>query len=152
MICFVAVFLSVALFFPIAVHAAPVKVPASTTVHFWGPVYPTSDGYDLSKTLDRGLCKHPNETITIDPNDPTHWILDFPSADSCRDPANVPDWIIDMHVEASSSNSAHGSWVGQPSCWVGSASGIFDIDTTSPDAAYLQLTGFRSVIDFKNCQ
>ena len=143
--------LAAAFLMPLPAQATSLRVAASTTVHFWGPIYPTADGYDLSETLDRGLCKHPNETITIDPNDPNHWILDFPSADSCRDPANVPDWIIDMYIEASSPNSAHGSWAGQPSCWVNSASGVFDIDTTTPGTAYLQLTGYRSIITFKNC-
>jgi hypothetical protein len=89
---------------------------------------------------DAGGCRH---KVTLD-QAVEPWLFDFPSRDSCHDPANVPDQIIQMYSD--------GTFVAEFTCWVEAAQGQWTMQKGARGWWRIVLTGMRSeVIYFPGC-
>jgi hypothetical protein len=78
--------------------------------------------------MDAGGCQH---KVTLDQS-ATPWLFRFPSKDSCGDPVNVPDEIIELTANSvtytpTGKEIVSGSYFSEPVCWLAAAEGTWSM-------------------------
>lgn len=78
----------------------------------------------IGHVVDNDGCRH---KVSLDQS-AIPWLFDFPSKDSCGDPVNVPDEIVDLTPQTISSTPhgrqiISGPYVSEPVCWLAAAQG-----------------------------
>jgi hypothetical protein len=74
--------------------------------------------------VDAAGCRH---KVSLDQS-ATPWLFDFPSKDSCQDPVNVPDEIVELTPQTISSTpdgrqTISGTYFSEPVCWLAAGQG-----------------------------
>jgi hypothetical protein len=115
--------------------------------HFRGYLAATSMPGELAgEVVDLGNCRH---NVTLDLGTMK---FDFPSADSCGDPVDVPDLVIDLTASSVNDAAMAGTYVVEPNCWQTAGAGQFALTQVAPGRWYLDLSGYRPLISYAGCE